>query len=335
MQFHPTTLYPTGILLTEGCRGEGAYLINKDGERFMKRYAPNALELASRDVVSRSEQTEIDEGRGIDGSVLLDMRHLGAERIIERLPGSRELAMVVRRHRPDLRPGARAARRPLPHGRHRDRQRRRDRDDRPLRGRRVRLRLHPRREPARRQLADGDDHVRPARGHAPPRSGRSRTRRSRCRSRPSATPRRSCAELLDRTDGERPWKLREELGNSMLENFAVFRTEEKMAKQIEIIEGLRERYPNVVRRGQGRGLQQRPHAGDRARQHARHRALHGHRRGRAQGEPRRPRAAARLSRRATTRTSSTTRSRAGRTAASSSRRPRCAFTKWEPQERKY
>src|SRR5579884_1732193 len=82
MQFHPTTLYPSGILLTEGCRGEGAYLINKDGERFMKRYAPNALELASRDVVSRSEQTEIDEGRGINGSVLLDMRHLGAERII-------------------------------------------------------------------------------------------------------------------------------------------------------------------------------------------------------------------------------------------------------------
>ena len=69
MQFHPTTLYPTGILLTEGCRGEGAYLINSEGERFMKRYAPNAMELASRDVVSRSEQTEIDAGRGINGSV--------------------------------------------------------------------------------------------------------------------------------------------------------------------------------------------------------------------------------------------------------------------------
>src|SRR6516165_4135861 len=94
MQFHPTTLYPTGILLTEGCRGEGAYLINKDGERFMKRYAPNAMELASRDVVSRSEQTEIDQGRGIDGSIMLDMRHLGAARIIERLPGSRELAIT-------------------------------------------------------------------------------------------------------------------------------------------------------------------------------------------------------------------------------------------------
>src|SRR5207237_2857907 len=94
MQFHPTTLYPSGVLLTEGCRGEGAFLINSEGERFMKHYAPNALELASRDVVSRSEQTEIDEGRGINGSVLLDMRHLGAERINERLPGSRELAMT-------------------------------------------------------------------------------------------------------------------------------------------------------------------------------------------------------------------------------------------------
>ena len=60
----------------------------------MKKYAPNALELASRDVVSRSEQTEIDEGRGVNGSVMLDMRHLGAAKIIERLPGSRELAIT-------------------------------------------------------------------------------------------------------------------------------------------------------------------------------------------------------------------------------------------------
>src|SRR5207247_5333787 len=85
MQFHPTTLAPTGVLITEGTRGEGAYLVNSEGERFLKRYAPNAMELASRDVISRAEQTEIDEGRGVDGNVLLDMRHLGAEKILERL----------------------------------------------------------------------------------------------------------------------------------------------------------------------------------------------------------------------------------------------------------
>ncbi len=94
MQFHPTTMYPSGILITEGCRGEGGVLRNANGERFMVRYAPTAKDLASRDVVSRSEQTEIDEGRGINGSVLLDLTHLGAEKILDRLPGSRELAMV-------------------------------------------------------------------------------------------------------------------------------------------------------------------------------------------------------------------------------------------------
>src|SRR3712207_9110827 len=94
MQFHPTTLKANGVLITEGCRGEGGYLRNASGERFMFRYAPNAIELASRDVVSRAEQTEIDEGRGVDGCVLLDLRHLGAEKILERLHGTRELSMV-------------------------------------------------------------------------------------------------------------------------------------------------------------------------------------------------------------------------------------------------
>ncbi|HET6848730.1 MAG TPA: FAD-binding protein [Gaiellales bacterium] len=93
MQFHPTTLKANGVLITEGCRGEGGYLRNAEGDRFMFNYAPNAGELASRDVVSRAEQTEIDEGRGVDGTVLLDLTHLGAKRINERLHGSRELAM--------------------------------------------------------------------------------------------------------------------------------------------------------------------------------------------------------------------------------------------------
>ncbi len=94
MQFHPTTLAANGVLVTEGARGEGGYLLNKDGDRFMTKYAPNKLELASRDVVSRAEATEILEGRGADGCVFLDLRHLGRDRIMERLPQIRELAIA-------------------------------------------------------------------------------------------------------------------------------------------------------------------------------------------------------------------------------------------------
>jgi succinate dehydrogenase / fumarate reductase flavoprotein subunit len=95
VQFHPTGLYKHGILLSEAARGEGAYILNSHGERFMKNYAPEKMELAPRDVVSRAEQTEINEGRGIDGKecVLLDLRHLGKEKIMERLPQVWELAV--------------------------------------------------------------------------------------------------------------------------------------------------------------------------------------------------------------------------------------------------
>ncbi|MDP9110794.1 MAG: FAD-dependent oxidoreductase, partial [Candidatus Eremiobacteraeota bacterium] len=93
VQFHPTSLKENGVLLSEAARGEGAYLLNSAGERFMFKYAPNKGELASRDVVSRAEWTEILEGRGIDGCVLLDLRHLGREKILERLPQIRELAL--------------------------------------------------------------------------------------------------------------------------------------------------------------------------------------------------------------------------------------------------
>ncbi|MCH8205923.1 MAG: FAD-binding protein [Chloroflexi bacterium] len=92
VQYHPTTLKGSGVLITEGARGEGAYLLNSDGERFMERYAPNMMELASRDVVSRAEQTEINEGRAVDGCVLLDCRHLGEKVIQERLTQILEIA---------------------------------------------------------------------------------------------------------------------------------------------------------------------------------------------------------------------------------------------------
>jgi succinate dehydrogenase / fumarate reductase flavoprotein subunit len=94
VQFHPTTLYGSNILITEGARGEGGYLFNNQHRRFMEDYAAKAMELAPRDIVARAIQTEVDSGRGFkDEYVHLDLTHLGAERIQERLPGIRQIAV--------------------------------------------------------------------------------------------------------------------------------------------------------------------------------------------------------------------------------------------------
>ena len=246
MQFHPTTLYPTGILLTEGCRGEGAYLINSEGERFMKRYAPNAMELASRDVVSRSEQTEIDAGRGINGSVMLDMRHLGAERIIERLPGSRELSMTFAGVDPiydpvPVRPGAHYHMGGVETGNDGET----ELTGLYAAGEVACVSVHGANRLGGNSLMETITFGRRA-GRAAAEWALSHTtidvpreRRGRRRARAEAT-------CWTSTSGERPWQIRNDLGTSMLENFGVFRREEQMASQIEIIDELRERYERGV-----------------------------------------------------------------------------------------
>jgi succinate dehydrogenase/fumarate reductase flavoprotein subunit len=245
MQFHPTTLAPTGVLITEGCRGEGAYLLNAGAERFLVRYAPNAMELASRDVISRAEQTEIDEGRGVDGNVLLDLRHLGAEKILERLHGTRELSMVFLGVDPiyepiPVRPGAHY------HmgGVDTDVWGRTSLEGLYAAGEVACVSVHGANRLGGNALMETITYGKRVGAHA---SEWAMTHTTvAVPSSVEADAERELGTLLDRTEGERPWVIRDELAATMHENFGVFRREDQMLEQGEIVRSLRDRYEHVV-----------------------------------------------------------------------------------------
>ena len=177
VQFHPTGVYGAGVLITEGARGEGAYLVNSAGERFMERYAPSAKDLASRDVVSRAMTIEIREGRGVGPKkdhIFLHLDHLDPKILAERLPGITESARIFA--------GVDLTREPVPivptvhynmggiatnyHGEARDQEGRQSRPHRARAdgARRGGLRFGARRQPARLEFADRSRRVRPRRG---------------------------------------------------------------------------------------------------------------------------------------------------------------------------
>jgi len=245
MQFHPTTLAPTGVLITEGTRGEGAFLLNSEGKRFLERYAPNAMELASRDVISRAEQTEIDEGRGVDGNVLLDMRHLGAEKILERLHGTRELSMVFAGidpiHEPiPVRPGAHY------HmgGVDTDVWGRTSLEGLYAAGECACVSVHGANRLGGNALMETITYGKRAGAHAADWALTHTT--VEVPESVETDAERELAQLLDRSDGERPWSIRNELAETMHENFGVFRREEQMRRQGAIVDELRERYARVI-----------------------------------------------------------------------------------------
>ena len=256
-QFHPTGLAKLGVLLSEAARGEGGIVLNKDGERFMERYAPTIKDLAPRDMVSRAIYQEIKEGRGAGPNgdwAYLDITHLDPEGDRGEAARHHRVRSHLPQGRADEGAGADPAHRALRDGRHPDRHRRprrrrsrRGADPGPVRRGRMRLRQRARREPPGHELAARPRRVRPPgrRRRRPPR--RRKPTWPTCPSAPVAgtlidAQRRSSSA----TTGDNAADIRKELQDDMFDLAFVVRSEEGLAKMEEIVGGLRERYGRVA-----------------------------------------------------------------------------------------
>ena len=291
IQYHPTTLAGKGFLITEGARGEGAHLLNANGERFMEKYAPNKMELASRDVVSRAEQTEINEGRGFpDGTVALDITVVPKKRVHEAL---REIVLVGRDFA-----GVDITREPIhiKPGNHytmggvkTDVDGRTDIPGLYSAGETACVSVHGGNRLGANSLLDTLIFGRRSGADAAARAKRiegSRPSQARC----SRTSRRRSTTISAREkgSGRRVSEIKLELGTTMDAKVAVFRDEAGIQEALETVRRLKEEAEDRLHRRPRQRLQPGPARRDRARLHARQRRVHLPRRAGAQGEPRRP-----------------------------------------------
>ena len=260
-QFHPTGLAGLGILISEAVRGEGGRLLNADGERFMERYAPTIVDLAPRDIVARSMVLEVLEGRGAGPNkdyVYIDVRHLGADVLEAKLPDITEFARTYLGVDPvtelvPVYPTCHYVMGGIPTTVNGQVLRDNDSDRaRPVRRRRVRLRLGARLQPAGHQLAARHQRVRPPRRHRRRQLRDWATTSSTCRQTPANMVIDWVGDILSEHGNERVADIRGALQQSMDNNAAVFRTEETLKQALTDIHALKERYARITVQDKGK-----------------------------------------------------------------------------------